>query len=555
MATIRKKIKATPEEVQFRYSNWLSMFIDIVKPKNLYMVGGRGTAKTEDIIAKRSIDIIHSMPRASFAFTADTYVNAQANIIPTMLRGWERQNFFEGFHWIADKEPPASFSKPHYRSTEHKHTIYTRNGCRFLIKSLDRPSKTAGLSTTHNFGDEAKFQAEAKLKKAFPTLRGDAVLYAHSPYFMGNTYLTDMPNANDGEDVWILRMKENMDTKQIVGIFYTALEINQMEWELYCAKRDKLPGRIVENMQRNIDRWNERLNTLRKNSTLFLMVSSLVNIDILTFDYIINQFETLEYEEFKTSILSLIASLSIGCRFYGEMKDSHFYDDGYNYDYYDRFGLRDNIQQTSEGLRYIQNNKALEAGYDAGNMMSMVIGQEQGHEYRVLKDMYTLTPEWIPELGQKFVKFFEPHKFKVLNLWHDRATNQYSKSKKDFANQFKTAIERHPDGRRTGWKVILKSLGQGNIGMEEEFDLMNQMFGEKNPKLPKVLIDRHECPRLKSSLELAPLKKNKGKIQKEKKSEKLPLKRLPHESTNMSDAFKYLMCRRKYMLIAKQKKS
>lgn len=237
------------------------------------------------------------------------------------------------------------------------------------------------------------------------------------------------------------------------------------------------------------------------------------------------------------------------------MKDSHFYDDGYNYDYYDRFGLRDNIQQTSEGLRYIQNNKALEAGYDAGNMMSMVIGQEQGHEYRVLKDMYTLTPEWIPELGQKFVKFFEPHKFKVLNLWHDRATNQYSKSKKDFANQFKTAIERHPDGRRTGWKVILKSLGQGNIGMEEEFDLMNQMFGEKNPKLPKVLIDRHECPRLKSSLELAPLKKNKGKIQKEKKSEKLPLKRLPHESTNMSDAFKYLMCRRKYLLIAKQKKS
>lgn len=529
--------------------------IDIVKPKNLYIVGGRGTAKTEDIIAKRSIDVITSMPRATFAFTADTYINAATNIIPTMLRGWERQNYLEDFHWVADKEPPASFSKPHYRSKEHKHTIYTREGCRFVIKSLDRPSKTAGISTAHNFGDEAKFQTEAKLKKAFPTLRGDSVLYAHSPYFMGNTYLTDMPNPNDGEDVWILRMAENMDLKQIVGIFYTALEINQMEWDLFCAKRDKLPGRIIENQQKNIDRWNERLSRLRKNSTLFMIVSSLVNIDILTFEYILTQFETLEYEEFKTSILSLSASLNIGNRFYGELCDKHFYDDGYNYDYYDQFGLRDNIQQTSAGLRYIQPNKILEAGFDAGNMMSLVFGQEQGHEYRVLKDMYTLTPDWIPELGQKFINFFEPHKFKVLEMWHDRSTNAYSKSKRDFATQIKNAIERHPDGRRTGWKVILKSLGQGNITHEEEFDLMNQMMGEKNSKLPRLLIDRHECPRLKSSLEIAPLQKERGKIKKNKTSEKLPLKRLPHESTNMSDAFKYMMCRRKYLQIAKHKQS
>lgn len=549
----RKRIKASTEEVQFRYSNWLSMFIDIVKPKNLYIVGGRATAKTEDIIAKRSIDVIESMPRASFAFTADTYVNAQANIIPTMLRGWERQDYLEGYHWVADQEPPASFSKPHYKSQEHKHTIYTRNGCRFIIKSLDRPSKTAGISTAHNFGDEAKFQAEAKLKKAFPTLRGDAVLYGHSPYFMGNTYLTDMPNPNDGEDVWILRMKENMDVKQIVAMFYTALEVNKMEWELFCAKRDKMPEKIIENISRNIERWKERLVKIRKGSTLFLIVSSLVNIDILTFDYIINQFQTLEYEEFKTAVLSLTASLNLGSRFYGELKDSHFYNDGYNYEYYDRFGLRDNIQQTSAGLRYVNPAKTLEAGFDAGNMMSLVVGQEQGMQYRVLKDMYVLTPEWITELGEKFVKFFEPHKFKVLDLYFDRAANNFSRAKKDFANQLKESIEKTSAGRRTGWKVILKSVGQGNITHDEEFDLMNQMMGEKNPKLPRLLIDRYECPRLKSSLELAPLERNKGKIVKIKKSEKLPIKRLPLESTNMSDAFKYLICRRKYLIIAKRK--
>jgi len=344
-----------------------------------------------------------------------------------------------------------------------------------------------------------------------------------------------------------------MDVKRIVAIFYTALEVNKMEWELFCARRDKMPDKVVENMSRNIERWKERLNNIRRGSTLFLIVSSLVNIDILTFDYIINQFQTLEYEEFKTAVLSLTASLNVGSRFYGELKDSHFYNDGYNYDYYDRFGLRDNIRQTSEGLRYINPSKTLEAGFDAGNMMSLVVGQEQGHEYRILKDMFVLTPEWITELGVKFVKFFEPHKFKILDLWHDRAANVYSRSKRDFANQLKDAIEKTPEGRRTGWKVILKSQGQGNIGHEEEFDLMNQMMGEKNPKLPRLLIDRYECPRLKSSLELAPLERVKGKIIKVKRSEKLPLKRLPLESTNMSDAFKYLICRRKYLLIAKGK--
>jgi hypothetical protein len=54
---------------------------------------------------------------------------------------------------------------------------------------------------------------------------------------------------------------------------------------------------------------------------------------------------------------------------------------------------------------------------------------------------------------------------------------------------------------------------------------------------------------------MAPLEKNKsGRIMKVKKSEKLAIMRLPLESTNMSDAFKYLICRRKYLQYAKQSK-
>ena len=555
-------------DAELRYSNWVSMLIDIIKPKNLYLIGGRGTAKTQDIIAKRSIDVVYELPRGNFAFLADTYINAMTNIVPNLIQGWERQGFFEDRvslgtrtpgHFVVGIEPPADFERPYTRASEYKHTISTFNGCLFMIKSIDRPSVNAGISTVHNFGDEAKFFKEEKLKKSIPTLRGDYLLYKDSPYFMGQTYATDMPNPSDGENDWILRMKENMDINQILAIFYKSLQVNEIEYELYQAKENNATEREINNIIIRLDREKLRLHKVRKDSTLFMIVSSLVNIDILTFEYLVTNLNSLQYEEFKTSILSLKPGLQIGNRFYAELKDKHLYEDGYNYDYYDQFGLTDNITQTSEGLKYINTNAPLEAGYDAGNMMSLVIGQEQdnGKVLRLLKDMYTLSPEWIPELGQQFVKFFANHKYKQLLLYYDRAANNYKDAKQDFASQVKHSIEFDRAGVPTGWNVVLMSRGQGDISPAEEYDLANQMMGEKNAELPKLLIDKWECPHLTSSLKMAPLgKSSRGQIIKVKTSEKLKdIKRLPLESTNMSDAFKYFICRKNYMRIAARKKS
>jgi len=550
------KNNISPEEIEYRYSNWVSMFVDMVKPKNLYLVGGRGTSKTEDIIAKRAIDIIYEMPRGTFGFISDTYVNAICNVIPAMLFGWERQKFLENYHYVTDQEPPNNWPKPFYRTTEFKHTISTFTGCKFVIKSLDRPSSTAGISTVHNFGDETKYHKEEKLKKTFPTLRGDFVLYRDCPYFMGQTFLTDMPNPANGEDDWILRMKDKMNIKQIFAIYSTALIVNELQWKLYLAEKEKASGKIIDRIAKQLEEWEQRLIKVRKNSTLFITVSSLANIDILTFEYIINQFNTLEYEEFKTAILSMKATLEVGARFYGKLSDKHFYKDGYNYDYYDRFGLRDNITQNSQGLRYCQHTKPLDCGLDVGNMLSLVIGQEESHIYRILKDMFVLSPDWFPQLGKQFRTFFSAHQNKVLYTWYDRAANAYSKQKRDYANEFKNCIEKDENGKPTGWKVVLMSVGQGNINHSEEYNLMNQMMGETNPKLPKLYIDKFECPHLSSSLKLAPLKKDsKGNIKKDKTSEKLSIKRLPFESTNMSDAFKYLMCRLKYLRLAKHRQA
>lgn len=558
-----KRVKVNDQDVEVRFSNWVKMLIDLIKPKNLVFVGGRGTAKSTDIIAERSIDVCFDMPRAPFAFVADTYVNLMTNIVPSVLLGWERKKWYEynkktGFgHYVVDKEPPEHWPLPYVKTFEYRHTISTFLGNKFFLLSLDRSSISAGISVVHHFIDECKYAREDRVSKLFPTLRGDAMLYGNSHYFMGQTFCTDMPNPNSGEFDWILRLEKNMNKEQIVKIIQTALVVNEKNIELLNARNSETATvQDIENMEKNLRLWTNRLRKIRHGSTFFYIVSSFVNADILTVNYFKNLFETLEFEEFKSSVLSIKATLEKGMRFYGNLKPSHFYYDGYNYEYYDQFGIKDNIQQSVKGLRYANEARPLEAGYDAGNMMSLVIGQEDGTTYRVLKNIYVISPQWIRELANKFLSFFETHRNKTLHLYYDRSANQYNKAKQDFATKLKQAIEKTESGQATGWIVVLMSVGQSNITHSEEFDLMNEMMSGRNRHLPTLQIDAHECRELKSSLELAPLiKDSNNNIKKDKRSEKLAPHRLPTESTNMSDAFKYLMCRRRWLKVVKGRPS
>jgi hypothetical protein len=431
----------------------------------------------------------------------------------------------------------------------------TFNGCKVFLKSLDRPSINAGYSVVHQFGDEAKYLQEDKLSKFFPTLRGDITRFGKSHFYLGQTFCSDMPDPDAGESDWMQRMAERMDKKMILRILQTAQVVNEINLELYIARRDG-DERGVALLGKQQERWNARLRKIRQNSSFFYVVSSFANADVLTLQYFINILESGDFDDFKLHVLSIKRQISAGARFYGALQDRHFFDDGYDYDYYDAQGLRSNIAQTCAGLRYLQKDKPLEAGFDAGNMMSLVFGQEQGNVYRVLKCMYTLNPEWIRELANKFLTFFAPHRKKYLLLYHDRAANQYAKVKKDFATQLKHDLEFDASGARTGWIVQLMSTGQGNILHPDKFNLMNVMMGEKDERLPRLQICKWECKELRSQLEVTPTKRGpKGEILKEKKSDKLPIARLPLESTNLTDAFDYLIARKKWLLIAKQKRA
>ncbi|MGV8914392.1 MAG: hypothetical protein ACOH1X_02975 [Kaistella sp.] len=541
---------------EYHYVNPTQMAVEVYDPTNLYAIIGRAMGKTTVLQARRSIKISKSMPGAYFAFVGDTYENLLRNTVPSMIKGWNDIGLKEGEHYVVNEKPPEKFDKPYKQPLNYKHTISFYNGCFYKLVSMDVISSAAGDSYQHLFGDEVKYFVKEKLDKLLPAARGEGMRFGHSHYYLGKTFTTDMPNIlSSNEYDWILDQEKNMDPENLRLVLHASITVNEIKEKMMKAyvKKDQFE---FDRQKRLFHRWNQRLAKVRINSTLFLMVSTFANADILRLDYFKKQLESLGPEGFRPAILTMKHEVKQGEKFYPYLSDKNFYDDGLLLEFYDNYGFGDNVALTSDGLKYINNRQKLEGGMDFGDMNSLIVGQEQGWVQRILKNFWTLEQNEA-EIAKDFRDFFRNHKMKVLDLYYDRSGNQNHKTGNDRASSIKRHIE-FEDDKPTGWKVNLMSVGQATILQEEEFNLMMAVMTETNTKLPKLFIDLLQCKELKSSMEVAkqiikPDRFGIRRIRKDKSSESIPMQRRPMWSTNMSDALKYYMCRPKYMNILKNK--
>lgn len=434
------------------------------------------------------------------------------------------------------------------------HSMTDFLGTHYKMISQDRPSGGAGDSYQHIIADEVKFQAKKKLSKLSPAKRGGELKFRRSVYYGGVTYTTDMPNINHGEHDWVLEMEKMMDKGQIKRIIYAAFILNEIRAELYHAEKDG-DKRKIEKVTRKLKRWEERWIDHRKNSTFFFVASSLVNIDFLGLDYFMEQLDELDFSEMCSAIFSIQPKLEKSKQFYPGLSETTFFRDGWYYGRVDNdLDLSKPYQETSLDLKYIQHREPIQAGMDTGGMCSLVTGQYQEpyNKIRVLKEFYTIGTDFLPELGKQFRDFYKDHKEKHLELWPDRAAFNYKKQGEDHASKFKKAVEYDEFGNSTGWTVSIMNEEQGTIYHWQEFELALAFMTKSNPELPELLIDANTCTCLKSSMELAEKiirtsKDGSKTIHKNKSSEKLPEKDLPMKSTNMSDAFKYFICRPEFL--------
>lgn len=522
---------------------------DWIDTTNLVFVGGRGVAKSTVILARRSERCVRLMPGAPVAIVANTYSNLIDNIMPAVQNGWKIIGLVEGVHYVKGKRPPEEWSRRcSVIVDDYRHVYSFWNGSVIFLGSLDNPSLLAGKSVAHLLFDEAKYASDARAARVLPILRGDAITYGRCHLYGGVTVTTDMPDVTEGEYDWFFRYASEMDPERIIKIIQAAGELNR--WRIKLERENRLEGpdlRRIARIEKRIEYYTEGLLKLRKGQTFFMNISSFVNIDILTLDYARRLYNAaLEHHEFLKSVLGMRPGVRQDARFYVLFGEKHKYSDG-TVSGEAAFGCSE--------LRYLDPTKPLDGGMDFGNMMSLVIGQADGRYYRVHKNLYVLPPQWIRDLADQFLDFFTSHTEKVLHLYYDRSGNNLERQGEDYAGKVKDAIERDAEGRRTGWSVVLMSRRQANIRQNAEYDFMQELMAGNNRGLPHLLVDALNCQEMISSIELAKAAVSyKGQVKvvaKVKKSEKLPVKKLPRLSTNFSDAFKYLMMRRSWLSAAK----
>lgn len=543
-------MRISQKNASVQFASVPKMGLDLISPKNLFVIAGRGTGKTADILAERSIKVIKDMPGAYLAWVAATYEDAHRNIIPTLFEGWARKGWMEGRDYVVDVKPPSTWKKPYKRPLTYKHTISFPNGAIMIVGSLDQPSSLAGNSYQHIFGDEAKYLSFEKLKKLFPAIRGEYARFSSSIYYRGLSFTTDMPDVMDKEYDWILEWKKEMDLPQAVLALRMGLEINK---ERLAIKKAVERGNtaLVNRLYKNMPKLNIAYHRARKGLTYFHTVSSYANARVLTEDYYKDSLKALGIEEYKKSVMSLKAVLNKGESFYPTLGEHHFYSDSYKDGAFKGVGLKEVIKANWRHLKYLDPSMPLECGMDFGNQNSMVVGQRRGNYYYVLKEFWSLDPDNLEDLCKDFLEFFKGYPEQKLIAYYDRSGNQNQAVGRDNAKWLQDSIQKSTNGI-TGWSCMLMSRGQRTIGQSAEHLFMKKLYGGYNTKLPNILIDRVLCPNFKSSLESTKtdLRKDKyGKleIKKDKSGEKFKGMRLVKFSSNFSDAGKYLFMRKSWV--------
>ena len=551
-------LTATFEEC---YQNVMQIRANAIDSNVLIVEAGRATGKTEGVMGPRIIRVANDMPGELSFLVHKTYVALMTNVWPNIQAyfskpvGDGRRSMLEyGIDYIVgESKIPSHFRKPRYPIAYPKHSILFRDGHHLQMVSSDQPESVAGRSGVHAFVEEMKHNKGEKLKtRLFPSLRGSSASIRMSPYYQGITGVSDTARLDLGEDNWYEEYENNVNQELIDEIASAALYLHAALYKIYRnnhrLREEKNPVIIealrleTEKAKRVVATWKPRLADMRRNASYYIRASSFANKDILGPKFFRTQLESLDIDEFLTSICAIRKKEVVNKFFANYRKDKHQFSDGYRYESILKLDLREHFVLTSRYLKYYDKRQRILLGYDPGHFSSVVAAQEKdyGHELRVLKEFTCYYPAEQPELAKQIFEFFGTDAInKQIVLYHDRAAN---KRREDLEKITSDARILKRELESYGFSVELMNEGQSTIYHWQQFKLLLLLFGEQSNSLPVCRIDENECPNLCSAIPLSPLKKTDGRIELDKSSEvKVPLKHQAGLTTQLPSALIYLL--------------
>ena len=551
------------QQMEEFYMNSVQLLINVVDANQTFAELARATGKTEGVIVPRMIRVINSMPGELSFLVHKTYVALMTNVWPNIQAAFSRPVVVSGKqrplleygidYVVGETRLPSHFRMPRYPISFAKHSVVFRNGAHLQLVASDQPDSVAGRNAVHAFIEEMKHNSGDRLRtRLFPALRGGPAQIRKSPYYGGITGVSDTARVELGEDDWFEEYEKNVDQQLVSEIATVALYVNKTLYKIHSfhqqLKESKDPV-LIENirletqkLQHTLKIWEPRLADMRRNAVFYARRSTFCNKDILGPKFFKTQLDTLDTDEFLTSICAIRHKEVTNKFFAAYDRHHHQFSDSYIYDLILKLDLKDRFILTAHFLKHYAPQDELYVGYDPGAFSSLVFAQKKdyGRRLDVIKEFTSYEPVPQQDLASQVQQFFGADaENKVIHLYPDRAGNKTREESQRITTDSRLMKELL---EQAGFQVILYNEGQETIYHWQQYKLLLMLFQEQYPSLPIVRIDENECPNLCSAILISPLKSVDGKIELDKSSEKKEsLKHQAGLTTQLPSAFIYLL--------------
>jgi hypothetical protein len=519
-----------PKRLHF---NLPQLYYYLVQAHITVLLWGRATGKTQGPGAMFTMNNALSMPRSLGGIVTTTYDKHLTMVLPALVQGWAAFGYQENVHYFVRKFPPPNFfpDEPYRAPKKSDHYIPWYNGSGLLLFSLDRPSLSVGASIDYLYGDEARLFKKNAINEVILTVRGNAEHFGHLSQHGSILFTTDLPKDSGGN--WLFDYVEQMDKEAIDLILALQVKIMQVQ-QLYNDLNKKQQVKA----DRQIQRFNDYINDLRKGLVHVSFASTLDNVHALGIDVIKRFKRMLSDIEFQVSVLSKrLKQVEKG--FYALLDgERHYYDAG-NHSYMDSLELdylRDNVHKDSRWDSDTNPYEPLDMGCDYNfAISSVVVGQMKLNMLEIQNVLYVEHPQQLKDLVKQFASYYRHHQCKIVNYHYDHTALQGRNATSDirYCDEVANCLEFE------GWQVNRHYFGQA-MSHQSRYMMFAKLFSGDDPNLPKLGFNRANTEILFNLMQETGTVQRGNLFQKDKSSEKdKNLK--PHEQTHLTEAWDMLV--------------
>jgi hypothetical protein len=500
----------------------------LIQANEEFAVWGRGTGKSEGLIAPRTFVLMNEMPRSLGGLVAATYQQHLTRTLPAIVRGWESLGLKRDRDWFIGRTAPKNWGwdLPYFMPLKTEYFIHFRTGAGIVLISQDRPGSGNGLSLDWVAGDEAKFLNKDRLdNEVMPAMRGNFDKFGHLSVHQSVLFATDMPTMPSGE--WILEKEHEMNQNRIDLIVFIQ---QQLHTKFEALKSGTLSEETYRRYEQECSSLMKELNLVRKgnpengvdSSIYYSEAGSIENVEVLQASWFKKQQRNLSKDSFDSSILNLRRK-KVRNSFYPSLSEAvHAYTE-YNYEFlqsknhdFEELEVVDSRQDLD-----CDPKTPLEIAMDYGGSFNCIVtGQRWPFDFRFINNFHVDYPKKIKDVVLLFKQYYQHHECKVVTFYYDHTsigTNALSVD--TYATEVMKLLKDDAPDMFGAWTVKPIYIGQ-QPGYETRFKLWQAILDGTDERYPRFRYHKVNCEEWSTSCFNAPAKEGRNGTEKIKSSEK-----------------------------------